>query len=68
VPRAPIRSPEWLAQALLSKPVTQGRVRRLLWHAAKGTEANFRQMLTLIPDAAVRAQVEAASKPVQFRG
>lgn len=62
------RSPENLAQALLSKPVTAARIRKLLRHAMKGSEAEFRQLLIAIPDVTVRAQVEHAAQAVQFAG
>jgi hypothetical protein len=66
--QGPFRTPEALAQALLRGPITASRIRRLLWHARKGTEAAFQQTLAAIPDPAVRAQVEAAAVPVSFRG
>lgn len=66
--QGPFRTPERLAQALLSKPVTPARIRKLLRHARKGSEAEFRAMLAAIADAAVRAQVESAAKPVSFTG
>ena len=66
--QGPFRTPAALAQALLSKPVTAARIRKLLRHAMKGTEAEFRQLLIAIPDVTVRAQVEHAAQSVRFAG
>jgi len=66
--QGPFRTPESLAAALLRGPVTPERIRRLLWHAKKGTRTEFRQTLSAIADQKVRDQVEAASNLVTFRG
>lgn len=66
--QGPFATPALLAAALLSKPVTAARIRKLLWHARKGTEAEFRATLIAIPDVTVRAQVAHAAKPVSFAG
>lgn len=66
--QGPFRDPAALAQALTRGPVTPERIRKLLWHARKGTRAEFQQMLAAIPDAAVRAQIEAAGAAAAFRG
>jgi hypothetical protein len=66
--QGPFKTPESLAGALLRGPVTPERIRKLLAHAKKGTRAEFARTLAAIPDGAVRAQVEAASVAVTFRG
>jgi hypothetical protein len=59
---------EQLAAKFLRGPVTPERIRKLLRLARLGTRADFAATLAAIPDATVRAQVEAASAAVQFRG
>jgi hypothetical protein len=66
--QGPFPTPAALAAALLAGPVTPDRIAKLLRHAKKGTRAQFRETLAAIPDPAVRAQVEAASAPIVFRG
>lgn len=66
--QGPFRTPQLLAAALLSKPVTAARIRKLLRHAMKGSEADFRQTLAAIPDTTLRAEVEAASQHTRFAG
>lgn len=66
--QGPFRTPELLAKALLSKPVTAARIRKLLRHAMKGTEAEFVETLRAISDEAVRTQVAAQAKAVRFQG
>lgn len=69
--QGPFRTPALLAAALLSKPVTAARIRKLLRHAMKGSEADFRQTLAAIPNTTVRAEVEAAAHAahaVRFAG
>lgn len=65
--QGPFSTPAALAQALLRGPVTPERIRKVLWHAKRGTRAEFdRTLAALPPDVAV--QVEAASAAVTFRG
>lgn len=66
--QGPFRDPAALTQALLRGAITPERIKKLLWHAKKGTRAEFAQTLAALPDAAVRAQVEAAAASATFRG
>lgn len=64
---ASYRGPDALAHALLSKPVSPERIRKLLRLAKLGTRAEFQQTLARLP-ADVRAEVERASQSTSFAG
>ena len=66
--QGPFRTPALLAAALLSKPVSPARIGKLLRHAKKGSEAEFRATLAAIPDTTTRAEVERAAHAVRFAG
>ena len=71
--QGPFRDPAALARALLAGPVTPERIKKLLWHAQKGTRVEFARTLAALPDFSVyggdiRAQVEAAGAAGLFRG
>jgi hypothetical protein len=65
--QGPFATPERLAEAFARGPATPERIKKLLWHARKGTRLEWARTLAAVPPPR-RAELEAAAAAVTFRG